>query len=240
MEIKGKKKYIGAAALLLIAVVVAGIAVLTLKKPAADQPLSKGDIVALGTYEQNNNLSDGAEPIEWRVLERIGDEVLLLSVNCLDCRTYNDVPFEPVTWETSAIRAWLGDEFYNSVFTDEEKQRIVLADNVNTDQSEAGTEGGADTQDYVFLLSEQEAGIYMGNEIDQEYVGKAVPTAYAIEQGAHIDETGAAEWWLRSPGAYEYTAQFVEPSGVPYIAGAYADISYAVRPAIWIKVGAKQ
>ena len=209
MEIKGKKKYIGAAALLLIAVVVAGIAVLTLKKPAADQPLSKGDIVALGTYEQNNNLSDGAEPIEWRVLERIGDEVLLLSVNCLDCRTYNDV-------------------------------RIVLADNVNTDQSEAGTEGGADTQDYVFLLSEQEAGIYMGNEIDQEYVGKAVPTAYAIEQGAHIDETGAAEWWLRSPGAYEYTAQFVEPSGVPYIAGAYVDISYAVRPAIWIKVGAKQ
>ena len=35
METNGKKKYIGAAALLLIAVV-AGIAVLTLKKPVAE------------------------------------------------------------------------------------------------------------------------------------------------------------------------------------------------------------
>ena len=236
MEINGKKKYIGAAALLLIAVV-AGIAVLTLKKPVAEQSLSKGDIVTLGTYEQNNNLSDGAEPIEWRVLERIGDEVLLLSVNCLDCRTYNDVPFEPVTWETSAIRAWLGDEFYNSVFTDEEKQSIVLADNVNTDQSEAGTEGGADTQDYVFLLSEQEAGIYMGNEIDQEYVGKAVPTAYAIEQGAHIDETGAAEWWLRSPGDETHDAADVNFNGSIYYAGYGVNFSFcAVRPVIVLRL----
>lgn len=235
----GKKKLIAIILSLAAAIALLSIAVMVLKKPEAKQSLSKGDIISFGSYEQNNNLSDGPEPIEWRVLERIGDEVLLLSVNCLDCRTYNDVPFEPVTWETSAIRAWLGEEFYKSAFTDEEKQEIVLAENVNADQSEAGTEGGSDTQDYVFLLSAQEAGIYMGNEIDQEYVGKAAPTTYAIEQGAHIDASGMAEWWLRSPGAYEYTAQFVETSGVPYTAGAYVDISYAVRPAIWVKAEAK-
>ncbi len=40
--------------------------------------LSKGDLVTFGTYEQDNDSSDGKEAIEWMVLDRIDDELLLL------------------------------------------------------------------------------------------------------------------------------------------------------------------
>lgn len=199
--------------------------------------LTKGDTITFGVYEQNNDLSDGEESMEWVVLDIIGDEILLLSENCIDCRVYNDVPFEPVTWEKCALRKWLNEDFYANAFSEEEKQLIKPAENKNPDQSALGTEGGADTEDCVYILSEIEAGIYMGNEMDREYIGKAPATEYAIDNGAKADENGMTEWWLRTPGGYEYTAQFVETSGTVYTSGAYVDLSYAVRPAIWLSVG---
>ncbi|MCR4751870.1 MAG: DUF6273 domain-containing protein [Eubacterium sp.] len=200
--------------------------------------LAKGDRLTFGTYEQDNDEKDGKEPVEWIVLDRIGDEILLLCAVCLDCRTYNDVPFEPVTWENSAVRGWLNGTFYDTAFSQEEKKRIMTAENRNPDQSEAGTDGGADTSDCVFLLCEKEAGIYLGNEMDQEYIGKAEATAYAASRGVHADEDGVAEWWLRTPGEYAYTAQFVDSGGKTYIAGAYVDIAFGIRPAIWLHAGA--
>ena len=194
------------------------------------------DIVKFGKYEQNNDSSDGPEPIEWLVIDRIEDEVLLISLYCLEYRTYNDVPFEPVTWENCAIRKWLNHDFYNSAFSEGEKRLMMVRENQNPDQSAAGTEGGADTEDLVYLLSEKEAGIYMSDEMDQDYVGKAFATEYVAALGALTDKDGLTEWWLRTPGAYEYAAQFVDTAGEIYTAGAYVDLAYSVRPVIWLKV----
>lgn len=204
---------------------------LVLADPALPyRALSKGDTVTFGSYEQDNDFSDGNEPIEWIVLDRIDDEILLLSASCLDCRTYNDIPFESVTWEESAIRKWLNEDFYSQAFSDEERQLIMLTENVNPDQSVVGTNGGADTEDRVFLLCEKEARIYIGDEMNRDYIGAASATEYAVSHGAHTDETGMCEWWLRTPGTYEYAAQFIETDGNLYTAGAYVDIAYAVRP----------
>lgn len=38
-----------------------------------------GSTVALGSYEQDGDTSDGAEPIEWRVLAVEGGRALLIS-----------------------------------------------------------------------------------------------------------------------------------------------------------------
>lgn len=46
--------------------------------------------VTFGRYEQDNNLGNGPEPIEWIVLDSNNGEVLLLSKYGLDVKKYND------------------------------------------------------------------------------------------------------------------------------------------------------
>ena len=41
--------------------------------------ISVGDIITFGHYEQDNNLDNGAEPIEWIVLDVQDGKALLLS-----------------------------------------------------------------------------------------------------------------------------------------------------------------
>ena len=85
----------------------------------------KDDTVLLGTYEQDGDLSNGAEPIRWIVLDRIEDQLLLLAADCLDSRPYHRTPFEAVTWETSDLRAWLNGEFLRAAFTQDQRSIIV-------------------------------------------------------------------------------------------------------------------
>ncbi|WP_151202220.1 DUF6273 domain-containing protein [Anaerobutyricum hallii] len=46
------------------------------------------------------------EPIKWRVLNRNGNDALLLADIALDDQKYN-TNLEDVTWETSSVRSWL-------------------------------------------------------------------------------------------------------------------------------------
>ena len=74
-----------------------------------------GSIVQYGSYEQDNVLSNGAEPIEWIVLDKQGNKVLLLSRCGLDA-----IPFHKrltsVTWAECSLRDWLNTTFFNTAF----------------------------------------------------------------------------------------------------------------------------
>ncbi len=196
----------------------------------------KGDRILFGHYEQDNDLTNGAEPIEWLVLERLDGQLLLLSSEGLDGKPYHTVPFAEITWEECSLRAWLNEEFLTTAFTAKEQSFIPAVTNQNNDQSAVGTEGGADTIDRVFLLSEADTTVYLNTEIDQETVGKTYATKYAEKRNVEVDEEGYISWWLRSPGVYPYSAQFVDQDGKLHLSGAYVDIDYqfAVRPVIWL------
>ena len=79
--------------------------------------VSKGDTVSFGSYEQDGNTSNGPEPIQWIVLDKIDGQLLLLSADVLEARQYHHVPFEEVTWENSDLRAWMNGDFYEGTFT---------------------------------------------------------------------------------------------------------------------------
>ena len=196
----------------------------------------KGSIVSFGHFEQDNDLSNGPEPIQWIVLDKIDGQLLLLSASCLKGMAYNTAAFTPVTWETSSLRAWLNEDFFSSAFTEEEKALILTVSNENPDHSIVETPGGRDTRDRVFVLCERDTVIYLNDPVDQEAVGKAPTTEYAKANGLQTDEEGNASWWLRSPGMYEYIAQFVDQNGEPYTNGASTDIDYlcGVRPVMWL------
>ena len=223
---------------------------------------SVGDYVAFGHYEQDNNLDNGKEDIEWKVLDKKNGHILLLSRYGLDCQKYNEE--QPgVTWETCTLRIWLNSYFLNEAFSETEKSAIPTVTLSNPDNPNFGTEGGNDTQDQVFLLSLQEMQQYFdlsdtwtdynGNNHDvtgsQYYISGSKdvitsPTAYAkaleayVSTGLH-DAQGffACFWWLRSPGENSSYAAGVGTDGKVHAGGFVVVGAHdAVRPALWVNL----
>ncbi len=198
--------------------------------------LGKGDCVEFGRWEQDHHEDNGPEPIEWIVLDKIEGQLLLLSSDCLAGKAYHTESFAPVTWETCSLRKWLNEDFLNTAFSETERAWIPVVENENPDHSLVETPGGDNTKDRVFLLCERDTTIYLRNEADQQAFGRAMASQAAQAAGLQVDEEGYASWWLRSPGMYEYIAQYVDPDGEPYSNGASTDIDYmiGVRPVIWL------
>lgn len=89
-----------------------------------------GDIVTFGTYEQDNNRRDGAEDIQWIVIDQEDDRIMLISKDCLDSKPYHDT-LEAINWEFCSLRQWLNEDFLETAFTKEERIRIVEVTNEN-------------------------------------------------------------------------------------------------------------
>lgn len=196
--------------------------------------LKVGDIIQFGRYEQDNDLSNGTEEIEWRILAIEGNTALLMSVMGLDAKPYNEKWIE-ITWENCTLRSWLNNEFYDAAFNEEERSAIEKAHVANEDNPDFSTDGGNDTEDDVFLLSVAEALAYFRSREER----KLKPTKYAIENGAWTNpDSGNGWWWLRSPGHTQHIASEVNSDGDISDIGYY--IYYAgasVRPALRIKLG---
>ncbi len=196
--------------------------------------------VVFGTYEQDNDLTNGAEPIEWIVLEREEDGSMLLIARLgLDCMQYHEKQAE-VTWETCSLRSWLNEEFYNTAFTEEEKKQILVTTVPNKGRNVYGIDGGSDTEDRVYLLSAEEAsGLFDSDEARQ-----AMATKYAIRRGVRVIEEpedsvhvkGTAMWWLRGPGYTQDSAANVMSWGYVIDTGQVVNKhNVALRPVIRIR-----
>ena len=193
-----------------------------------------GDVIYFGTYEQDNNFSNGKEEIEWRVLEK--DEngrMLVVSKYALDCRNYHS-SVKQITWEDSDIRSWLNNDFYSNVFSSSEKSAVKTVTNENTGNSDFNVNGGNKTSDKIFILSIDEAKRYLPNNIDR----MCQATKYAESKGTELDSlTHNCRWWLRSPGSTLYSAASVKIDGFILNMGTPVSVDKAfVRPAMWIEI----
>ena len=218
-----------------------------------------GEFVKFGRYPQRTN--SRSEPIEWIVLgtDYPGSR-LLLSRYGLEAKPYND-DYNDVTWKDCTLRKWLNSEFYETAFTEEEKARIALSYVQNDDNPKYRTKGGADTQDYVYLLSFKEVQRYFtleGADMKKGFLGVTddavcMPTRHAVDNGASalseefIQETqsvcgyelrqGACWWWLRSPGRASSDAALVFVDGSVLACGRYVDYDIGcVRPVIELRL----
>ena len=190
-----------------------------------------GDIVYFGTYEQDNDTSNGKENIEWLVLAKENNRVLVISDKALDCQTYNS-SITSVTWETCTLRKWLNNDFINAAFSDDEKAMIPTV-TVSADKNpKYNTNPGNATKDKVFLLSIVEAEKYFSSDEAR----MCVPTEYAISNGTSDSYTNCW-WWLRSPGISQDLAASVYFDGDVNEYGNNVNCAnLAVRPALWITI----
>ena len=189
-----------------------------------------GDVYKFGSYEQDNNKSNGQEDIEWLVLEKDGTKILVVSKYALDCKPYN-TSYTDVTWETCTLRKWLNNDFLGSAFSANEKAMIPTV-TVSADKNpDYNTNPGNAMQDQVFLLSITEANKYFSSDSARQ----CKPTDYAVANGAWESDSGNCWWWLRSPGLDQSCAATVDLGGDVYELGDPVDgDSTAVRPALWI------
>jgi len=189
-----------------------------------------GDVYKFGSYEQDNNKSNGQEDIEWLVLEKDGTKILVVSKYALDCKPYN-TSYTDVTWETCTLRKWLNNDFLGSAFSANEKAMIPTV-TVSADKNpDYSTNPGNATQDQVFLLSITEVNKYFISDSARQ----CEPTDYAVANGAWESDSGNCWWWLRSPGYSQDGAADVGSVGDVDEYGYNVDGGNdAVRPALWI------
>ncbi|MBR0161004.1 MAG: serine/threonine protein kinase [Oscillospiraceae bacterium] len=191
-----------------------------------------GSIVSFGSYEQDNDMENGSEPLEWQILDMNGNTRLLISRNTLDCQPFNTGGnAASVTWETSTLRSWLNDEFFESAFLPEDQAAILLT-TVNNNHRQAYTDFRAadvpDTEDRLFLLSYAEAWKYF--QIDQDRTCDS--SRYASSQGVYVNKDNKnSPWWLRSLGNGKGYASFVYTDGTlwsgPVNSAYYGSVSPA-------------
>ena len=187
-----------------------------------------GDLVRFGHFEQDNVDFDGAEPIEWLVLERDGDRALLMSRYLLHSMPYFDGT-GPVQWETCDARAWLNGDFFHTAFNDEERARIEETEVDNSSVQEAENFPGMDappTRDRVFLLSYAQIVKYGMGEIEPLYTARS----RAIQQSTSVER------WTRSSQGNAFTISVMSMVGFELSQGP-ADHNAYLQPALWVKLG---
>lgn len=169
---------------------------------------SVGDIVVFGD-------------IRWYVIAKTEIGCTLLCEKPVIKMPFSEAGYNTTrTWEDSTVRVWLNEKFYNT-FTEEEKALITRTHNTTPDNTEYGTPGGNDTDDYIFLLSVDEA-----NALDDK----------VLKCGSWYDMKNQW-WWLRSPGTNQsyttYVGDNLDKKNRIDLTGDITSNEYgAVRPAL--------
>lgn len=192
-----------------------------------------GSYVVMGSYEQDNDILNGKEPIEWLVLAKENNKVLLISRYALDSIPYSE-HLKDVPWDNCSLRTWLNDTFINEAFSSDE-QKCIISSTVTADKNPLhDTEQGSDTTDKVFLLSMKEADEYF----DSDSARQCKATEYCHAQGTCVSrENGNCWWWLRTMGDIDIDATVVDDEGPLQDCGDRVSIKVtAVRPAMWCDI----
>ncbi|WP_408071793.1 DUF6273 domain-containing protein [Butyrivibrio sp. JL13D10] len=196
-----------------------------------------GDYIFFGKYEQNNDLSDGTEDIEWLVLDKAKVDndgrygILAISKYALDYKPYHKEQ-KKVEWVLCSLRRWLNGEFYNVAFTDAERELIVTVNNTTHDAwsyyekwSETSKHDNT-SSDKVFLLSYDEAEKYFESANDR--------ICYATDYAMGKQIFSECKWWLRTQNFPNGAAVYIDSDGT--LTDISVHIANNVRPVLWIYV----
>lgn len=188
------------------------------------RPRSTGDKSSSDNSDQDNNgyYTDNVyyfkyEPLKWRILDAVSG--LIMSDNIIDSQAYQNYTYYngdscynskdckkyASDWQTSSLRKWLNEDFYNTAFAKNLQSRILTTHNEN----KTSYDDGIDTDDRIFVISCHDAvnSNYGFNSDRSAYdpARQMKGTDYAKCQGLMVhdyyndDYKGNSDWWLRTP-----------------------------------------
>ena len=206
--------------------------------------------VKFGKYEQDNDLDNGKEDIEWIVLDKSDNKLLLLSKYILDNVPYNEKNGF-VVWNDSTLRNWLNTNFYDLAFNAEEKKSILRNNYNNHSISFRSFDVKAEpkielktSDDLVSLIGYYDIVKYLGKLYDnidtpvmnRRIVAKSTPYAqrkvgtYKIGltvEKANLWNKGCSPYWLRTTFLMNDTYDFID-ADMACIVDTRAEISYTM------------
>lgn len=177
------------------------------------------------------------EPLIWQVLEVDNNRALLFLNDVLrgsDGRPYR-ITFshddEYITWENSYIRTWLNNEFYSNAFG--EDNTAILLTSIPNEGSEEHylsfddtiqetyyidyqSEGGDETNDYIYLLSQ--------NEIIDYFDG--------------VENINGSTWtfYLRTPACNNHSVLIADVPANDFGPTPVLSAGDGIRPAMWVNI----
>lgn len=199
----------------------------SLSTGSANLPVEKS--VYFGSYEQDNNTRNGAEPVEWIVVanDQRNNRALLLSKYVLDMERYHK-SYSKIRWDECSVRSWLSDTFYQKCFSASERASII-----RTKHYANYGDSSIETTDKVFFLSIDEVESYLKTREAR----MATPTQYAIAQDVAVSDSGSCYWWLRGSSDRKNDADRIEPDGhIQTYGGNTNAYGVGIRPAIWVSL----
>lgn len=155
---------------------------------------------------------------KWKVLERKDGNVRLIAADIGSSHLFYRVVFnrlpEETTWESSSLRAWLNTEILEEIFTDNQRDRLMLQVSESSENSRYGTKYAGETEDYLTILSAE--------DIESERYAQS------------INELGH-DYWLRTPGSTMESASYLNSDHeIRYYGVPVNDESMMVRPVILV------
>ena len=203
-----------------------------------------GDTVTFGTYEQNNNYSDGNENIEWVVIDKQEDKIMVVSKYIIAEQPFNTTNEGHISWENCTLRKWLNNDFLNEAFSGAEKNLITDTTVFSTEYLVVGaTYSTTDysTTDKIFLLSENERNMLSSVDALKGIVTESVIALFSDAANSDVANINPSNfeplWWLRTTweDADDPCASVVYR--VDYDGWTYAvEENAGVRPAMWISL----
>lgn len=196
-----------------------------------------GDTVIFGRYEQDGNAENGVEDLEWIVLDRNENGIMLISRYLLaEQKMSSGSASFSIEWADCKLRTWCNNTFYEAAFAEAEKAAILTTTVSSTKNSSSGLSSSA-TKDKVYVLSLEEVKKYFPTEEER----MASPTEAAVAGGLFEFAEGTSIWWLRTRGAKN--SEFIYFSVVNYFGFidytrgiSYDSTDVGVRPVIWVSV----
>ena len=170
-----------------------------------------GDTVTFGSFRN---------PAEWTVLEKNGDELLLLSRRAVGISRYNDSSTD-TTWEKSDIRRWLNGEYRETAFGS--RERTLIAD--------------TEAMDGLFLPDLAEVNRHLKTEVDKRCLAPLPEKTKTAGTDAAAEYTG---WWLRTQTGEGLPACYVDENGAVQYDYYGEDPALGVRPAMRVNLGNRQ
>lgn len=206
-----------------------------------------GDTVTFGTYEQNNNYSDGNENIEWIVIDKQEDKIMVVSKCIIAMQPFNTTNDGHISWEKCTLRKWLNNDFLNEAFSDAEKKLISDTTVSNTEYLAFGLSYSTtdySTTDKIFLLSENERNMLSSVDALKGIVTESVIALFSDAANSDVANINPSNfeplWWLRTTWEDAVDCQASVAYGASYDEHEHdtcnVEESAGVRPAMWISL----
>jgi hypothetical protein len=173
--------------------------------------------------------------IDWRVLKVTGHRALLLADRVIGTGPYHQVEAD-VTWEQCDLRQWLNGEFLDSLGRPLASQ-VLRTKVANRPNPAYGTPGCEDTEDWLFLLSLEEAADWLAGKRPRWKKYRDGNWLKSVRLIAKGEDGYDVWWWLRSPGRNpDYAANVLTVGSLYGHGNSVSASSGGVRPAFWLNL----